>query len=160
MTQKNNPFANFDLSKLMGEFDPSKMMSAFSQSLGDIKVPGFDTEALMQSQQKNIEALTTANKVALEGIQAVIRRQSEIMQQTLDEVSQAMTNIGDSGGDIQGAAAKQVDQAKAAFEKALSNARELAEMSAKSNAEAADAINARFTESMDELKDMILNLKK
>ncbi|CCQ72286.1 phasin family protein [Magnetospira sp. QH-2] len=159
MTKQTNPFFNFDMTKVMAEFDPTKMMSEFTKNFGDIKVPGLDPEAMMETQRKNFEALTSANKVALEGMQAVVRRQAEILQQTMDEMTSTLSGLA-AGGTPQEAAAKQVEQVKGAFEKALTNARELAEMSAKSNAEAADAINKRFTESMDEVKQQLLAIKK
>ncbi|MEZ5581750.1 MAG: hypothetical protein R3F37_02270 [Candidatus Competibacteraceae bacterium] len=65
-----NPFANFDLGKFdLGQFDVSKM-------LGNLQVPGFDINALMATQRKNLEALNTANKKAMESMQAIAKRQS------------------------------------------------------------------------------------
>ncbi|GAB6052755.1 phasin family protein [Magnetospira thiophila] len=159
MTDKTNPFFNFDMTKMMAEFDPTKMMGNFSKNFGDMKIPGLDPQAMMEAQRKNIEALTNANKVALEGMQAIVRRQAEILQQTMEEVSATISQMA-AGGTPQEAAAKQIEQVKAAFEKALGNARELAEMSAKSNSEAAAAINKRFTESMDEIRQTLLAIKK
>jgi hypothetical protein len=48
--------------------------------------------------------------------------------------------------------AKQAELARKAFEQALANARELAEMVSKSNTEAFAIINKRVTESLQELK--------
>ena len=47
---------------------------------------------------------------------------------------------------------KQADLAKGAFEQALSNLRELTEMTVKSQSEAAELINARVSEQFDEFK--------
>ncbi len=158
-TDPKNPYMFFDVTKIAAEFDPAKIMGNFQKSFGDLKLPGFDTSAIMETQRKNIEAMTTANRVALEGMQAMMRRQSEILQQAMQELTDTLkTYKADSKPED--VAATQIDQAKAAFEKAMANARELAEMSAKSNTEAAEAINKRFTESMDEFKDMLLKLKK
>ena len=65
---KVNPFFDVDVSKFA---DVSKLISEF-------KLPGVDVEFALASQQKNIQALTAANQLALEGFQAVVRRQSEI----------------------------------------------------------------------------------
>ena len=43
-------------------------------------MPGVDTKALLESHDRNIEALTRATEVATEGAAAVYRRQQEIMQ--------------------------------------------------------------------------------
>ena len=47
---------------------------------------------------------------------------------------------------------RQADLAKSAFERTLSNLKELGEMISKSNAEAADVINRRIGEMLDEVK--------
>ena len=122
-------------------------------------MPGVDMDAVVASQRKNVEALTSANRVAFEGVQAVAKRQAEILQETMTEVSGAIDQLSKAGSP-QEAAARQADLAKEAFEKALSNMRELAEMVAKSNEEATQAINARISESLDEIKGLVLSLKQ
>ena len=150
---------NFDVKKFMTEFDPSKMSDEFAKLAGQFKLPGIDVDSLVASQRKNVEALTSANRVAFEGLQAIARRQAEILQETMKEASTALTAVGSSGSPHD-AAAKQAELAKDAFEKALANMRELAEMVAKSTDEATQTINARISESLDEIKDMALKMKK
>jgi len=130
-----NPFLEFDISK----------------TLSDFKVPGMDVEAMMAAQRKNIEAITAANQLAMEGMQAVIRRQAEILRASMEEASGYVNQVI-AAGTPEEKAAKQAELMKAAFEKALSNARELAELLAKSNSEAAEVISKRVSESLDELK--------
>jgi len=120
--------------------------------LGDFKVPGVDVGTLVTSQRKNIEALTQANRLAYDGLQAVVKRQVEILRQTMDEVALATKDLAEPGSP-QDKAAKQTELAKDAFERTLANMRELAEMIAKANSEAFDLLNRRFSQSMDELRD-------
>jgi len=123
--------------------------------LGDFKLPGVDVDAILTSQRKNIEAVTSANQLAIEGFQAVVRRQSEILRQALEESGTILTEaIGP--GSPEDKVAKQADLVKSAFEKALTNARELAELVTKSNNEAAEVISKRFTESLEELKEVVV----
>jgi hypothetical protein len=63
-TNPSNPFLNFDITKMMADFDPSKMAEEFTKMAGNYKMPTFDVEAIMASQRKNIEALSTANQAA------------------------------------------------------------------------------------------------
>jgi phasin family protein len=126
-----------------------------SKYLGDFKVPGVDVETIVTNQRKNIEAVTQANKLAYDGLQNVVKRQIEILRQTMDEVAQVTKDISEPGT-AQDKAAKQADFAKDAFERALSNARELAEMIAKANSDAFDLLNKRFTQSLDEARDVFL----
>ena len=130
-----------------------------SKFVGDFKVPGVDVETLVGSQRKNIEALTQANKLAYDGLQAVLKRQVEILRQTMDEVALVSKDIAEPGNP-QEKAAKQAELAKEAFERSLSNMRELAEMIAKANNEAFELLNKRFTQNLDELRDVFVKASK
>ncbi len=147
-----------DFTKMIKDFDPTKMTDQFSKLLKNYKLPGVDMDAIVANQRKNVEALTSANRVTLEGVQAVIKRQVEIVQETMNEASKAYESVSKAGSPTE-AAAKQVELVKEAFERALSNARELAEMVSKAQQEATNAINSRIAESLDEYKDIVLKLK-
>ena len=143
-----NPFANVDFGKFdFSKFDMSKM-------LGDVKIPGFDMQAIMDAQRKNIEALTAANQAAVQGMQAVAQRQAEILSQSMNEVSSVAQQLA-GAGNPQEMTAKQAELVRKAFEQALANMRELAEMVSKSNTEAFAIINKRVTESLQELKSLV-----
>jgi phasin family protein len=148
----------YDFTKVIKDLDPSKMMEEVSKMLQQYKLPGIDMTALVASQKKNLEALTNANRVAFEGLQAVAKRQAAILQETMNEGSKAMEDISKAGSPPE-VAAKQAEIAKSAFERALANMRELAEMVAKSNQEATAMINSRITATLDEIKDMALKMK-
>ena len=144
-----NPFASMDFSKFdLSKFDITKM-------LGDVKIPGFDMQAVMDAQRKNIEALTAANQTAVQGIQAVAQRQAEILSQAMNEVQSVAQQLASSANNPQEMTAKQTELARKAFEQALANMRELAEMVSKSNTEAFAIINKRVTESLQELKALV-----
>ncbi|KAB2928490.1 MAG: phasin family protein [Candidatus Contendobacter sp.] len=144
-----NPFANMDFGKFdLSKFDMTKM-------LGDVKIPGFDMQAIMDAQRKNIEALTAANQAAVQGIQAVAQRQAEILSQAMSEVSSVAQQLAGSASNPQEMTTKQAELVRKAFEQALANARELAEMVSKSNTEAFAIINKRVTESLQELKSLV-----
>ncbi len=136
--KSTNPFGELDMTKMMADF----------------RMPGVDVDGLMASQKKNLEALTTANRLVVEGMQAIARRQTEIFRQMMEESTSAMKGMM-SGGSKEDAAAKQADMAKDAFQRAVTNMRELAEMIAKSNGEAFDIINRRVSESLDEIKSTV-----
>jgi phasin family protein len=116
----------------------------FTKLLERYRMPGVDLSAIVEREKKNIEALTKANKVAFEGWQALVRRQSEILQQTMED---ALANARK-----QGSATHRVEIAKQGFEKALGHMRELAEMAAKSQAEAFEIIQKRISANVHELQ--------
>lgn len=124
--------------------------------LADFRLPGMpDMEQLAAAQRRNFEALSAANRVALEGAQAVARRHMEILQQSMSEMTQAMQSAGGAQDSPQARAAKQAEMLKAAYERAVGNMREIAELIQKSNSEALSLLNQRFTEAMDEVKGMV-----
>jgi phasin family protein len=100
-----------------------------SKAMESLQIPGVNIEALLSSQQKNIEALTAANRMAIEGVQTLGQRQAEIFRP-----------------------AKQAEIAKAVFEKGLANMQELAELAARANSDTLEVVNKRFAESFDDFK--------
>ena len=121
---------------------------------GDMKLPAMpDIEVVLATHRRNLEALSEANRVALEGAQAVARRHMEIMQATMSGLTETLKDL--SASDTPTArAAKQADLLKQAYENAVSNTRELGDLIQKSNAEAMQKLNHRFSEAMNEVKTL------
>ena len=118
-------------------FDFTKLMSQF-------RLPGVDFAALVDRERKNIEALAKANRIAFEGWQHLVRRQAEILQETMKKV------VAD-GGQVD--PMKRADLAKEGFEKALANMRELAEMGSKSQREAFEVVRKRIEQNMEGIRN-------
>jgi phasin family protein len=134
---------------------PPKSMADFGdfgKLFADMKLPAVpNMEALITASRRNMETLTAANKVALEGAQAVARRHMEIMQQSMAELTDAVRAMS-SVEAPQAKAAKQAELLKQAYERAVSNMKEIGDLIQHSNAEAVKLLNARFIEAMDEVK--------
>ncbi len=134
-------------------FDPKTAFNIdISKMFGDMKMPAMpDMGALMAAHQRNIEALTAANKVAMEGAQAFARRQAEIVQQSVAELTEAMKSFAGMEAP-QEKAAKQAELLKHTYERGVANLRELGDLISRSNSEAVELLNHRFTEAMEEVK--------
>jgi phasin family protein len=135
-------------------FPPKSMadFGEFSKLFADMKLPAMpDMEAFVAASKRNMETLTAANRVALEGAQAVARRHMEIMQQNMGELTEAVRAMS-SVEPPQAKAAKQAELLKQAYERAVSNMKEIGDLITHSNAEAVKLLNSRFTEAMDEIK--------
>lgn len=143
MFKPANPFAEMDFTKVMGEF----------------KMPSVNVEALVNAQRKNFEAIAAANQLAIEGFQAVAKRQADIVREAIESLTKAGQELSNAGQAPDARVAKQVELAKVGYEKALSNLRELSEMLVKSNSEAFGVINKRVTEALDEVKYSVVNGK-
>ena len=120
-------------------FDFTKLMSQFP-------LPGVNFATLVDREQKNIEALTKANRIAFEGWQRLVRRQAEMLQETMQKVV-ADASLLD--------AKKRADLAKEGFEKALANMRELAEITTQSQKEAFDVVSKRIEENMEGIRNPV-----
>ncbi len=126
----------------------------FSKLFADMKVPSMpDMEAVLTAHKRNLEALSEANRVALEGAQAVARRHMEIMQATMTGLTATLKDISVTDTPKE-RASKQTDLLKQAYENAVANTRELGDLIQKSNTEAMSKLNHRFSEAMMEMKTL------
>jgi len=133
MATDNNPFGD--------------VMKMFEQ----LKMPGIDMAAIVEARRKDVEALVEANKAAYESMQAMGRKQTEMMTQAL-QVMQAAGKDGLSGG---ANPAAQTEVVRAAFEKTVADMKELAEMARRSQAEAMGSITSRAAEHVEEIKKLM-----
>lgn len=139
--------------------DPAKFTEELTSKLKEYRLPGIDFDAVVASQRKNVEALTKASRAAFEGTQAVAKRQAEIFQETMNQTAKSFDTLAKASSPPE-VAAKQAELAKEAFEKALGNMRELAEMVTKVQQGAIDTMSGRISQSLDEIKQMALKMKE
>jgi phasin family protein len=150
MATNQSPFNDFDVTKF---FNPSKLFSEFKFT-GFNGFNGFDFEAVLAGQRRNIEAFTAANQAALDGFQTLAKRQAEMVRQSVDEANKAVKEML-AAGSPEEKAARQAELTKAAYERAVSNTRELTELVARSQSQAIELINKRVAEGLDEVKGLI-----
>lgn len=133
-------------------FNPEDMLRMFR----DMAMPGtMDFQALAEAQKRNMEAMVQANRVAMEGAQAIARRNMELMQQAMAEMSQAMQGAASPDGSPAEKAARQAELLKSNYERAMASMKELADLIQKSNGEALEVLNRRFAEALDEIQAMM-----
>jgi len=135
MTQSGMPFV--DVTKILEQF----------------KLPGIDLQAILEARRKDLEALAQANQIAYDSMQALARREAEILQQSMAEWQGAMAGM--AGKNPAEMAAKGTELASQAFGRALANMRELAEMATKSQAQTYEVLNRRFQENLEELRKLM-----
>ncbi len=150
MATVKNPFMDFDPTKF---FDLSRLTD-FQKAFTEFKLPSPDFEGVVAAQRRNVEAIVAANQLAIEGYQAVARRQAEIIRQSLEETSSIVTELL-AAGTPEDKVAKHAALVKSSFEKASANLKELSELVAKSNSEAAEVLSKRVKESIEELQAVL-----
>ena len=144
-----NPFATVMSQAKSAAEDMTKMFA-------DMKMPSMPDS--LGTFKRNLEVMSAANRIALEGAQAVAKRHMEIMQQTMAELSEnlrAMTSTASPADK----ASKQNEMLKLAYERAVANTKELADLIQHSNGEALALLNKRFVEAMDEAKTLLAKTK-
>ena len=129
-----NPF-DFDVTKIFADF----------------RFRPFDVEAAWAAQRRNIEALSQANQAAVNGAQALARRQIELTRETFEGFS-ALLRDWATPISAEDRIAKNTEYAKQMLEKGLSHGREIATIATKAGAEAAEVLQKRASEGLDELR--------
>ena len=122
-----------------------------TKGFGDFRLPGLDIETLVTTQRKNLEAITQASQLALEGAQAVAQRHVEIVRQVIEEVPAVLRDWTEPCA-AEHRLAKNVDVTKQALEACVANARELAEITAKAGNDVVSVLTRRMSESFDDLR--------
>ncbi len=114
-------------------------------------MPKIDVNALMAAQRRNVEALTTANQIAADGVKTFAALQSDILRRTMDGYAAAVTGMM-AVSDPKTGAVKQAAFAKDSFEKSVCDVRELAAIATATQTETLDVINKRVVEGIDEFQ--------
>lgn len=128
--------------------DLTKLFSSFSFPAGP------EMMALMETQKRNLAALAAANKLIFEGAQALTQRQMEVMRRQMTDVAEA-TRALTMVTDPKERSVRQTELVKTAYEKSVSDLREVEDLLRKSSGEALDLIHGRFLEAMDEVKGVM-----
>src|SRR5439155_16120707 len=111
------------------DFDVTKIFA-------DFRYRPFDVEAVWAAQRRNLEAFTQANQLAVEGVQALARRQIELTRETFEGFSSLLRDITQPVSP-EDRIAKNTDYAKQMLEKGANHSREVVSIAAKAGADAA-----------------------
>lgn len=122
--------------------------------LKQLELPNVDAKALMESQQKNIEALVAANQKIAENVQKIAEQEQRIIQEAISEWTAAAGEMK-PGGDMREQSARQTEAAINAVEEGIKNMRSFAELVAQSQAESMEILNKRMDEGLKELRQQI-----
>ena len=122
----------------------------FSKVWADVKIPDFNVDVLIAAQQKNIEAMSLANKAAIEGWQVFAKKQAELWQSAVEDTGALAQDVA-SAKEPADKLAKQTDFAKSVMKSGLANAREAQELATKTANKTVNIVSKRLVEGMDEV---------
>ena len=119
MAQKN-PFADF-----FAQNDFAKLFENYQTS-------AFDLKALLETQRKNVQAITEANQVSMGNLQTIAQRQTEILSQIVEDNSSLAKELMTEGTPEE-KIAKNAKLFKNIYERTGGNMKDISEMLNKSN---------------------------
>lgn len=108
---------------------------------------------LMEHGRKDIEALVEANKRSYQGLQTVVQRQTEMLRQSITNWQDAVSGM--QGQDMSANLAKLDEMGRSAFQQALNDLRELAEVAAQSQSEAFDIVRQRIQDNVEQVSQLL-----
>ena len=128
----------------------SDPMGELKKAFEQFKLPGVDMQALIDGRRQDIEAVTAANKRAFDGMKSLAERQAEMLRESAKEFQDAIKEL--QGLSASDRAARTAELGREALQKTLTNMKELAETSVKSQTDAWNIVNDRFKENLAEMK--------
>lgn len=130
--------------------DSDSYIDMFRKFGSDLGIPKFDMDKVIESHRKNLEALAESAKIAAGGAQSVAEKQREAFEAALKEASSLAQNfqLKDPSANL----TTQTEFAKKVFEIAMQGAKETAQTSRQSTADAFKVIQDRMRESLNEFR--------
>ena len=130
--------------------DTPDPMGDLKKAFEQFKLPGVDMQALIDGRRQDIEAVTAANKRAFDGMKSLAERQAEMLRESAKEFQDAIKEL--QGLSASDRASRTAELGREALQKTLTNMKELAETSVKSQTDAWNIVNDRFKENLAEMK--------
>ena len=128
---------------------PTNPFGDVMKTLEQFKLPGVDMTGIVESGRKEMQAIMEANQAAYETMQALARKQTEMLSGAL----QSMQETAKSG--FGGDPSKQAELMRKAYEKALADLKDIAEMARQSQADGLARITERANQHMEEIKKLM-----
>lgn len=134
-------------------------MDMFAQFGRDLKLPNVDVDAILEHHRKNLEALEKSARASATGASTLMAKQREMLEEAMREAT-AMAESYRAPGTPRELVARQTEFARKAFESAVGNAGEVADLVRKSGTESLDILRERIRQAMAEVRDGYEKLNK
>lgn len=127
-------------------------LPAMAERLKDLNVQGA-AGALLDNGRKDLKALVEANEKSYKGLQAVVARQTEMLKSSITDWQGAVQGM--PGKDAKENLAKLDEMARASFKRALDDMKELADLAAKSQADAFNVVRERINDNVEQVSKLL-----
>jgi phasin family protein len=108
---------------------------------------------LIEGRRRDLDAIMEANRKSYQGIQAVVERQTAMLKDAIVQWQSAAKSMT-AGGPREGVA-KLDELARESFGMAIANVRELAELAARTQADAFEVVRTRIRENVEEVTRLL-----
>ena len=135
----------------MSTFNPAdslKMFGDLGKMMEQFKVPGVDMNAIIESRRKDMDALVAANQEIMGAMQQIAQKQAEILTQAMLAAQAGVQNLDKGMADP----TRQAEVARKAYETAVHDMKELADIARKAQADALAGITERAQQSVQEIQ--------
>ena len=110
-----------------------------------------DADKVLAAQQRNIDAFANASQIVVDGAKALAKRQSEIVQSSVDQwMAASQGTFSMKPGEF--VPADQLNKVKSAYESAMANSKDMADIAMKAQSEAAAVLTKCFMANIDDMK--------
>lgn len=110
-----------------------------------------DADKVLAAQQRNIDAFASAGQIVVDGAKALAQRQSELVQSSVDQwMATSQGAFALKPGEF--VPADQMTKVKSAYESAVANSKDIADIAMKAQSEAAAVLTKCFMANIDDMK--------
>ena len=127
----------------------------FTKIAGEFKIPAVNVETMVETGRKNFAAMTTVGTAAVESMKTIAQRQGDMFRAAMEDFSKHGSEVL-AAATVEEKDTKQIDFAKKSYELAVANAKEIADLYSKGQAEAFATLSERVSELTDEVKAAIV----
>ena len=128
---------------------PADLLGEIARTFEQFGLPGLNTGALLEGRRKDIEALAQANRIAVDGIQEIARKQGQILQETLQELQTLVRALPAS---LAQDPTKVAGFVQKVLHETFGSMRDLAELARKSQTDALHVVSERLQHNIEELR--------
>lgn len=121
-------------------------------------IPNVDFSSVTGTMQRAMNIFTTTNQIAVESMQALIKKNSEILQSNVNNIVNS-TKEAMNSGDIKQATDCHQQCLKSIYETSINNAKELANIAYESSAKILEAVNKNVAENVHQTAENVQKKK-
>lgn len=113
------------------------------------KISGMEFQDLVEAQRRNIDAITQAQMIAVQGAHAIARRQADVMRETFDVIAGLASETMPTG-DLRNASLLDPKAMQIGFERTLEHMKVLMGAMMETNMSVFDIMNSRIADMFDQ----------